>query len=130
MISGDGVYTHVAVGANDLEASKRFYDAALGALGLSYLGPFGEKAILYGKDKPALLVLKPANGEPAAAANGGTIGFTAAQTAQVDAFHAAGLANGGTCEGAPGPRSLPGSYGAYLRDPVGNKICAYSFSAT
>jgi catechol 2,3-dioxygenase-like lactoylglutathione lyase family enzyme len=57
-----------------------------------------------------------------------TIGFAAASPEQVDAFHAAGLAAGGTDEGAPGPRShLPGAYAAYLRDPAGNKVCTYTF---
>lgn len=128
MISGNDVYTHVCVGANDLAASTGFYDAALGALGIGNLGPLGDTVVLYGKDKPALLVLKPANGEAASGANGGTVGFVAADKAAVDAFHAAGIANGGTDEGAPGPRGLPDSYAAYLRDPAGNKICAYTFA--
>ncbi|HKX35157.1 MAG TPA: VOC family protein, partial [Rhizorhapis sp.] len=70
---------------------------------------------------------KPANGEPASFANGGTIGFAAPDKDAVDAFHAAGIANGGTCEGEPGLRpQAPGrAYGAYLRDPDGNKICAF-----
>jgi catechol 2,3-dioxygenase-like lactoylglutathione lyase family enzyme len=127
MLSGDSMYTHICLGANDLEASKSFYDAALGALGINSLGPLGKAASLYGKDKPGLLILKPSNGQAASAANGGTIGFAAANTAAVDAFHAAGVANGGTDDGAPGPRGLPGSYAAYLRDPAGNKICAYCF---
>ena len=55
-------------------------------------------------------------------------GFDAASPAEVDAFYAAGLAAGGTDEGAAGPRGhLPGAYAGYLRDPAGNKICAYSF---
>lgn len=128
MISGNDVFTHVCLGASDLGKSARFYDAALGALGIKNLGPMGDNIVLYGKDKPALLVLKPSNGEPASAANGGTIGFVAADNAAVDAFHAAGVANGGSDEGAPGVRGLPGSYAAYLRDPVGNKVCAYSFA--
>lgn len=128
MISGNDVFTHICLGANDLGQSASFYDAALCALGINNLGPMGDNIILYGKDKPALLVLKPANGEPASAANGGTIGFVAADNAAVDAFHAAGVANGGSDEGAPGPRGLPGSYAAYLRDPAGNKICAYTFA--
>lgn len=128
MISGNDVFTHICLGANDLVQSASFYDAALGALGINNLGPMGENVILYGKNKPALLVLKPANGEPASPANGGTIGFVAADNAAVDAFHAAGVANGGSDEGAPGPRGLPGSYAAYLRDPAGNKICAYTFA--
>lgn len=128
MISGNDVFTHICLGASDLGQSAGFYDAALGALGINNLGPMGDNIILYGKDKPALLVLKPSNGEPASPANGGTIGFVAADNAAVDAFHAAGLANGGSDEGAPGPRGLPGSYAAYLRDPAGNKICAYTFA--
>lgn len=127
VISGDGVFSHVCLGASDLAASARFYDAALAPLGVRNLGPFGESAVLYGKDKPALLILKPANGG-APSANGVTVGFAAASPAEVDAFHAAGLAAGGTDEGAPGPRSaLPGAYAAYLRDPGGNKICSYTF---
>ncbi|HTH28276.1 MAG TPA: VOC family protein [Sphingobium sp.] len=128
MLSGNDVFTHVCIGSNDLAKSKAFYDAALGALGIKSLGPFGDSAVLYGKDKPALLVLKPANGQPASAANGGTLGFAAADRNAVHAFHAAGVANGGIDEGAPGPRTvLPGAYAAYLRDPTGNKICAYTF---
>lgn len=126
-ISGDGVFSHACVGASDLATSTKFYDAALAPLGVKNLGPFGETIVLYGKDKPALLVLKPGNGE-APSSNGVTLGFAAATTAEVDAFHAAGLAAGGADEGAPGPRGhLPGAYAAYLRDPAGNKICSYTF---
>lgn len=128
MISGNEVFSHVCLGANDLNQSAGFYDAALGALGINNLGPMGDNIVLYGKDKPALLVLKPLNGKPASAANGGTTGFVAADKAAVDAFHAAGLGNGGSDEGAPGARGLPGSYAAYLRDPAGNKVCAYTFA--
>ena len=127
VISGDGVFSHACVGSNDLAASTAFYDAALAPLGVENLGPFGSSAVLYGKDKPAFLVLVPGNGE-APSGNGVTIGFAAADAAQVDAFHAAGLAAGGTDEGAAGPRGhLPGAYAGYLRDPSGNKICAYAF---
>ncbi len=128
VISGDGVFSHACVGASDLAASAAFYDAALAPLGVKNMGPFGDSAVLYGKDKPAFLVLKPGNGE-APSGNGVTIGFAAATPADVDAFHAAGLAAGGTCEGAAGPRGhLPGAYAGYLRDPAGNKVCAYAFT--
>lgn len=128
VISGDGVFSHVCVGASDLSKSSKFYDAALAPLGVKNLGPFGQSAILYGKDKPALLVLKPGNGE-APTSNGVTVGFAATNPKAVDAFHAAGLAAGGKCEGPPGPRGhLPGAYAAYLRDPGGNKVCAYTFT--
>lgn len=128
VISGDDVFSHVFIGAADTSVSAAFYDAALGALGVKNLGPFGNGWILYGKEKPAFIIAKPGNGE-APSSNGVTIGFAAGTTDEVDAFHAAGLANGGTDEGAPGARShLPGAYAAYLRDPAGNKICTYTFT--
>ena len=122
------IFTHAVVGANDVEGSRRFYDATLGALGIDNLGKMGDNAWLYGKGSPEFIITKPANGEAACLANGGTLGFHADSRAQVRAFHEAGLANGGKDEGAPGPRSFtPTAYAAYLRDPVGNKICAYCF---
>lgn len=128
VISGDGVFSHTMLGAKDLGESVKFYDAALAPLGVNNLGPFGDTWMLYGKDKPAFLVVLPGNGE-APSSNGVTVGFAAATTDQVDAFHAAGLSAGGTDEGAPGPRGhLPGAYAAYLRDPGGNKVCAYTFT--
>lgn len=121
------IFTHVVLGADDVAGAIRFYDAALGALGVKNLGPFGAGA-LYGTDAPEFLVTKPANGKAACFANGGTVGFVAPSRAAVHAFHAAGLANGGTDEGQPGPRTFtPTAYAAYLRDPTGNKICAYCF---
>ena len=122
------IFTHVVLGANDVAKSSKFYDAALGALGIKNLGPFGDHGILYGKDSPEFLITKPANGQPACFANGGTVGFHAPSRAAVHEFHKAGLANGGTCEGLPGPRTFtPTAYAAYLRDPEGNKLCAYCF---
>jgi catechol 2,3-dioxygenase-like lactoylglutathione lyase family enzyme len=121
------MFTHIMLGANDPAKSIAFYDAALGALGIPGVH-MGERAFYRSSaDGPALGVGKPANGAPATFANGGTIGFKASDVAAVDAFHAAGLANGGTDEGAPGHRpNAPGkSYGAYLRDPDGNKLCAF-----
>ena len=118
------MFTHIMVGANDIEKARAFYNAALGALGVApAIGP----RLFYMKDGGAFGVGSPRNGEPASFANGGTIGFAAQSPAEVDAFHAAGVANGGSCDGAPGPRpNAPGnSYGAYLRDPDGNKICSF-----
>ncbi len=80
-----------------------------------------------------LLVTKPINGEPACHANGGTIGFAASSPEQADAWHAAGVAAGGTpIEDDPGIRENGGMklYLAYLRDPAGNKVCAmYRYAA-
>lgn len=123
------IYTHVCVGSNNLEKSETFYDAILAPLGIQKMGNMGDKGALYGKDEgPELLVTKPNNGEPACFANGGTVGFKAPSREAVRQFHAAGVANGGTDEGEPGPRSFtPTAYGAYLRDPDGNKLTAYCF---
>jgi catechol 2,3-dioxygenase-like lactoylglutathione lyase family enzyme len=127
VISGDDVFSHACLGATDLAASTAFYDAALAPLGIKNMGPFGDACTLYGKTKPAFLVLKPGNGE-APSGNGVTLGFAATSPAEVDAFHAAGLAAGGSDEGVPGARGhLPGAYAAYLRDPAGNKVCSYTF---
>lgn len=127
VISGDGIFSHVFLGASDMGKSVAFYDAALGALGIKNLGPFGNGWILYGRDKPAFIIARPGNGE-APSSNGVTVGFAAASPAEVDAFYSAGLAAGGTDEGKAGPRNhLPGAYAAYLRDPGGNKVCCYTF---
>lgn len=121
------MFTHVMVGANDLDAAETFYTATLGALGIAG-GRKGDRCFYGELGVGAFGVGKPADGEPATKANGGTIGFEAESRAQVDAFHAVGCANGGSCAGAPGERAgaLGSPYGAYLRDPEGNKICAFT----
>lgn len=120
------MFTHVMVGANDTEKSRKFYAATLGALGYEAM-QHGDYTF-FSDGNAGFGIGKPANGEPACHANGGTIGFKGKTAAEIDAFHAAGLANGGSCEGPPGIReNSPGqSYGAYLRDPDGNKICAFA----
>jgi catechol 2,3-dioxygenase-like lactoylglutathione lyase family enzyme len=123
------IFTHVVLGTNDLQKAIKFYDAALAPLGIKNLGPLGDNAVLYGAESPEFLVTKPANGEAACHANGGTVGFHAATRDAVHEFHAAGVANGGTDEGTPGPRNFtPTAYAAYLRDPDGNKVCTYCFA--
>ena len=120
------MFTHIMVGSNNIDASKVFYDAALGALGVEAGAAHNGRAF-YSHNGGHFGVGSPADGNAANHANGGTIGFGAADKNAVDAFHAAGLANGGTCDGPLGIRpNAPGkAYGAYLRDPVGNKICAF-----
>jgi catechol 2,3-dioxygenase-like lactoylglutathione lyase family enzyme len=124
------MFTHIMVGSSDPERSRTFYDATMGALGHDPSPmPAGSPRHFYGGmgRGGALGVAKPANGEAPTSANGGTIGLQAKDKDAVDAWYAAGLANGGTCEGPAGPRpQAPGnSYGAYLRDPDGNKLCAF-----
>ncbi len=124
------IFTHICLGTNDLERAKRFYDAALTPLGINNLGDFLKQGVGYGHTLAELLILEPLDGGPACPANGGTVSFKAPGRAAVRAFHAAGLAAGGTDAGEPGPRgAVEHAYGAYLRDPDGNKICAYCFGA-
>jgi catechol 2,3-dioxygenase-like lactoylglutathione lyase family enzyme len=119
------MFTHIVVGANDLAAAKRFYDAALGALGHGPGAEMGER-VIYSTEAGILMVTKPIDGNPASFGNGITIGLTAPSVAAVDAFHQQGLAAGGTCGGPPGPRdAIPNSYAAYVRDPTGNKLVAW-----
>jgi len=121
------MFSHVMVGANDIAAAKKFYDAVLGAIGIPP-GVIDEKGrIFYRSPTGVFAVTKPINGAPATAGNGGTIGFAVSDPARVDAWHAAGVANGGTtCEDPPGVREggMGKMYLAYLRDPSGNKLCA------
>ena len=121
------MFSHVMVGANDLEASRKFYDAVLGALGIG-AGVINQGyRYFYRSPAGSFSITKPLNGESATPANGGTVGFLAQTSEQALAFHEAGIANGGTtCEDPPGIREGSGGkmYIAYLRDPDGNKICA------
>ena len=120
------MFSHVMIGADDLDGAKAFYDAVLGTLGVPPARVDGHR-IFYMTKTGVFSVSRPINGEPASCANGGTIGFAAASPEQADAWHAAGLANGGTaCEDPPGVRegATGKLYLAYLRDPAGNKICA------
>ena len=121
------MFTHVTLGSNDLARSRRFYDATITALG----GPAGEydeanQRLTYTHNGAMLVVLKPINGQPACHANGGTIGLASASPEMSEAWHAAGVANGGTtCENPPGVREFGPAriHLAYLRDPDGNKLC-------
>lgn len=121
------MFSHVFVGANDMQASKAFYDAILATLGHG-AGVIDPKGRCFYVNKGSVFALAtPINGEPACHGNGSTLGFAADSPAAVDAWHAAGVANGGTtCEDPPGVREGGASklYLAYLRDPSGNKLCA------
>ena len=121
------MFNHVMVGANDIDESKYFYDAVLGALGISPGVKDSEVRCRYHENNGVFMIKVPINGEPATSGNGSTIGFAAKNIAAVDSWHAAGVANGGsTCEDPPGVRNSGKFrvYLAYLRDPAGNKLCA------
>lgn len=121
------MFTHITVGANDVEASRKFYDAVLGALGLEPGAADPKGRYWWRTSRGAFAVGKPIDGEAACHANGGTIGFAASSPEAVVAFAEAGVAAGGAAiEDPAGPRETP--FGvlhlAYLRDPSGNKVCA------
>ena len=120
---------YVTIGTNDAEASGKFYDAVFGAIGHErkfrdgdWIG-YGEK----GQDGHAVYVCPPHDKQKATFGNGSMIGFKSKTKAEVDAAYKAGLAHGGKDEGAPGPRPADSTtfYGAYMRDPTGNKICVF-----
>lgn len=119
---------YVTIGANDLDRACSFYDAAMGALGFKRKFKDGGWAG-YGPEHgdADFMLCAPFNGQPATWGNGVMVALKAPSRAAVDAFHERGLGAGGKDEGAPGVRGEgdPPWYGAYLRDPEGNKICAY-----
>jgi catechol 2,3-dioxygenase-like lactoylglutathione lyase family enzyme len=105
------IFTHVTVGTNDLGKARAFYDAVFTPLGYKRLTDLGENGSIWGQSAPEFFVLRPANGQPATHANGGTISFLAPSRAAVAAFHRAALAAGGVDEGAVGPRGwAPNAY--------------------
>ena len=118
------MFSHMMVGSNDIDRSKAFYDALFVAMGGRKGSRDPKGRLIYMHNGGLFLVTPPIDGEPASHGNGCTIGF-AMTPEQADAWHAAGVANGGTAiEDAPGERPGSGFYLAYLRDPDGNKLCA------
>ena len=125
------MFNHVMIGTNDIERSKRFYDAVLGTLGagepVRNTAGSGHTRLFYRHDGSTFCVSEPINGEDATFANGGTIGFKCSSPEQVREFHDTAVAHGGeSIEDAPGLRegSLGAMHLAYVRDPDGNKLCA------
>lgn len=121
------MFSHVMVGADDVAASKSFYDAALGALGIPPGRMDDRGRVFYMTKTGVFAITRPINGQPASCANGSTIGFAANSPEQADDWYEAGINGGGSaCEDPPGVREGPAGklYLAYLRDPAGNKVCA------
>ncbi len=118
------VLHHVSLGSNDMDRALAFYDATMGTLGLKRVLEFLPHAVAYGVDHPVFWIQKPHNEKTATHGNGAHIGFAAHSREQVSAFHAAALAHGGRDDGPPGPRPDYGHayFGAFVRDPDGNKI--------
>lgn len=125
------MFNHVMVGSNDIERSKRFYDAVLAVLGapegFRNQAPSGHQRVFYRNAGGTFCVSQPINGEPACHANGGTIAFKCESAEQVKAFHDVAVAHGGqSIEEPPGLRdnTLGPMHLSYVRDPDGNKLCA------
>ena len=121
------MYSHNMVGSNDIAASKKFYDATFEAIGGKPGIQDDKGRLIYMHNGGIFLVTPPIDGQPATAGNGCTIGFAMESPEQANAWHAAGVANGGQAiEDPPGVRSggMGDLYLAYLRDPDGNKLCA------
>ena len=121
------MFSHIMIGSNDIERSKTFYDAVFGAMGAKPGVQDPKGRLIYAHDGGRLLVTRPIDGEAATPSNGATIGFAMEGPEQAQAWHQAGVANGGTSvEDPPGVRETPMGdfYLAYLRDPDGNKLCA------
>jgi catechol 2,3-dioxygenase-like lactoylglutathione lyase family enzyme len=125
------MFNHIMIGSNDIERSKRFYDAVLAVLGagepVRNEAATGHIRLFYRHNGSTFCVSEPINDEAATFANGGTIGFKCESAEQVREFHDVALAHGGTSiEDPPGLRqgSLGPMHLAYVRDPDGNKLCA------
>lgn len=121
------MFSHIMIGSNDIARSKKFYDALFVAMGGKPGVEDARGRLVYAHNGGRFMVTKPIDGKPATAANGGTIGFTMSDANQAEAWHKAGVANGGTSiEDPPGVRQVATGriYLAYLRDPDGNKLCA------
>ncbi|MEZ6001367.1 VOC family protein [Hyphomonas sp.] len=120
------MYSHVTLGTNDWAAVKPFWTAVTEALSIPVMFEY-DRGIAYGEATgPKLFIGPPFDGQPATNGNGTHVAFIADSRAKVDAFYAAAMANGGSDEGPPGPRPHyhKNYYGAYVRDPDGNKLQA------
>lgn len=120
------MYSHMMVGSNDIARSKQFYDATFTAMGGRAGSQDPKGRLIYIHNGSMFLVTPPIDGQPATHGNGCTVGF-AMTPEQANAWHQAGIDNGGTAiEDPPGVREGGGMklYLAYLRDPDGNKLCA------
>ena len=121
------MYSHMMVGSNDIDRSKKLYDALFASLGgqEAMVDPKGR--LVYMHNDGIFMVTPPIDGKEATCGNGMTVGFAMESPEQADAWHKAGVEAGGTSiEDPPGVRENPGMklYLAYLRDPDGNKLCA------
>lgn len=121
---------HVSYGSNDIARARVFYDPVLALLGLRLIMASDDEAH-YGIATIIFSVVRPRDGKVASVGNGAHVAFAARERAMVDGFHATALAHGGSSDGAPGlrPEYDANYYGAFVRDPDGNKIEAVTLAA-
>jgi catechol 2,3-dioxygenase-like lactoylglutathione lyase family enzyme len=122
------VIGYVTLGTNDFERAKIFYDAVLAVLGAKRTHSWERMQCWGGRRGPMLAVCRPFDGERAFAGNGNMVALAAPSPEIIHNVHAAALAAGATDDGPPGDRG-GGFYGAYFRDPDGNKVCVYRMAA-
>ncbi|HEY5711058.1 MAG TPA: VOC family protein [Allosphingosinicella sp.] len=121
---------YVTLGTNDIAKARDYYDALFSTIGVGRLMEFGENFTMWGKawGQPGIALTTPYNGEPATAGNGNMTAIVLDERAKVDALYNKAIELGASCEGPPGVRGDEGDqafYGAYFRDPEGNKLCAF-----
>jgi catechol 2,3-dioxygenase-like lactoylglutathione lyase family enzyme len=120
---------HVSIAVRDLAACGRFYEAVLATLGYTKL-VIRPGTIGFGKKYPEFWLNERRSMTRPDPDTGNHICLRASSIEAVQAFHATAMAQGGTSDGAPGPRSahLGGYYAAFIRDPEGNKVEAATFT--
>ena len=119
---------HVSLGTNDPARARAFYDPVLAVVGLRFLNE--QQSLNYGVSTFMLSLTRPVDGQPAVPGNGVHVAFYAGSRAMVEAFYRAALAHGGSSDGEPGPRPHydPNYYAAFVRDPDGNKLEAFTYA--
>ena len=126
---------YVTLGTDDLDRSRAYFDALLGSIGAKRVMQFADEDggfTMYGvaRDRPALVVTRPYDKQPAHHGNGNMVALVMDSRERVDAFHAKALELGGANEGDPGFRGDPkfGYYFAYFRDPDGHKFAVFNIT--
>jgi catechol 2,3-dioxygenase-like lactoylglutathione lyase family enzyme len=120
------MFSHVTLGTNNFGKAETFWDAVMAVLGHPVLFKANGSAAYGTPTGPKVFIVPPFDGKPAQSGNGVHVAFIVGDRAMVDAFYTAAMNHGGSDEGAPGlrPHYHPNYYGAYVRDPDGNKIQA------
>lgn len=119
---------YTTIGVSDMNRAKTFYADLFAEQGAKVVTDMGRIAFIGTKrGEPMLAVCEPYDKQPASPGNGGMTAFPASTKEEVDKIYHRAIAQGATCDGAPGQRIPDRFYGAYVRDPDGNKLCFFVF---